>query len=149
MHNLLYELKTSWKQAPKYKLLYIVFEAMLPLHLRLHCEGNRSAPSRFCCIGFTPFPSPHPTNVAGARTTVTRGVNIEGANFEGRDMSGVSFQQSLVRGTNFKDAKLVAAGRSSQSSSRRRKRHGGSLHGVDARICAHEQRGRQVPSTDD
>lgn len=47
----------------------------------------------------------------GARTTVTRGVNIEGADFHGKDMSGVSFQQSLVRGTNFNNAKLVAAGR--------------------------------------
>lgn len=47
---------------------------------------------------------------SGARKTVTRGVNIENADFHDKDMSGVSFQQSLVRGTNFKDAKLVAAG---------------------------------------
>ncbi|CAM9257453.1 unnamed protein product [Ascophyllum nodosum] len=50
------------------------------------------------------------TGDKGARKTVTRGVNIENADFHSKDMSGVSFQQSLVRGTNFKDAKLVAAG---------------------------------------
>lgn len=47
---------------------------------------------------------------SGARKTVTRGVNIENADYHGKDLSGVSFQQSLVRGTNFKNAKLVAAG---------------------------------------
>lgn len=46
----------------------------------------------------------------GARRTVTRGVNLENADFSGKDMSAVSFQQSIVRGTNFKKSKLVAAG---------------------------------------
>ncbi|CAM9105640.1 unnamed protein product [Laminaria digitata] len=50
------------------------------------------------------------TGDKGARKTVTRGVNIENADYHGKDLSGVSFQQSLVRGTNFKDAKLMAAG---------------------------------------
>ena len=48
--------------------------------------------------------------LTGARKTVTRGVNIENADYHGKDLSGVSFQQSLVRGTNFKGSKLVAAG---------------------------------------
>lgn len=51
-----------------------------------------------------------PLDTTGARKTVTRGVNIENADFHGKDLSGVSFQQSLVRGTNFVGAKLVAAG---------------------------------------
>eukprot|EP00752_Nemacystus_decipiens_P010309 g9185.t1 len=50
------------------------------------------------------------TGDKGARKTVTRGVNIENADYHGKDLSGVSFQQSLVRGTNFKGSKLVAAG---------------------------------------
>ncbi|CAM9982096.1 unnamed protein product, partial [Discosporangium mesarthrocarpum] len=47
---------------------------------------------------------------SGARRIITRGVNLENSDFGGKDMSGVSFQQSLIRGTNFKGAKLVAAG---------------------------------------
>lgn len=50
------------------------------------------------------------TGDKGARKTVTRGVNIENADYHDKDLSSVSFQQSLVRGTNFKNAKLVAAG---------------------------------------
>ncbi len=40
---------------------------------------------------------------------MTRGVNIQNANFEGKDLSGVSFQQSLVRDGNFRGANLVSA----------------------------------------
>jgi len=38
--------------------------------------------------------------------TVTRGVNLEGADFSGRSFEGVSFQQSMLRGSNFAGSKL-------------------------------------------
>ncbi|CAM9906419.1 unnamed protein product, partial [Chrysoparadoxa australica] len=47
---------------------------------------------------------------SGARKIITRGVNLENSNFAGKDLSGVSFQQSLVRGTNFKGTNLRSAG---------------------------------------
>ncbi|CAM9193330.1 unnamed protein product [Phaeothamnion confervicola] len=47
---------------------------------------------------------------SGSRKIITRGVNLEGSNFDAKDLSGVSFQQSLIRGSTFKNAKLVAAG---------------------------------------
>ena len=46
---------------------------------------------------------------SGTVKTITRGVNIENANFMGKDLSSVSFQQSLIRDGNFRDAKLVSA----------------------------------------
>lgn len=38
--------------------------------------------------------------------TVTRGVNLEGANFSGQSFEGVSFQQSILRQADFSGAKL-------------------------------------------
>lgn len=43
----------------------------------------------------------------GTRKIITRGINLEKANYSGQDLSGVSFQQSIVREANFTDAKLV------------------------------------------
>lgn len=48
----------------------------------------------------------------GARTvvkTVTRGVNLEGADFSGQDFEGVSFQQSILRQADFSGANLLNA----------------------------------------
>lgn len=46
---------------------------------------------------------------SGTVKTMTRGVIIENANFEGKDLSGVSFQQSLVRDGNFRKSNLFSA----------------------------------------
>jgi uncharacterized protein YjbI with pentapeptide repeats len=46
-------------------------------------------------------------NQRGARKTITRGVQLDKANFAKEDLSGVSFQQSQVRGGNFEGSKLV------------------------------------------
>lgn len=46
-------------------------------------------------------------NQRGARKTITRGVQLDLANFAKEDLSGVSFQQSQVRGGNFDGSKLV------------------------------------------
>jgi hypothetical protein len=40
--------------------------------------------------------------------TVTRGVNLEGADFSNQDMEGVSFQQSILRQADFSGSKLRA-----------------------------------------
>lgn len=47
--------------------------------------------------------------VSGARTvvkTVTRGVNLEGADFSAQNFEGVSFQQSILRQANFTNCNL-------------------------------------------
>ena len=46
-------------------------------------------------------------NQRGARKTITRGVQMDQADFANDDLSGVSFQQSQVRGGNFKGANLL------------------------------------------
>merc|ERR1719265_1781993 len=45
----------------------------------------------------------------GSLKTITRGVNLDRANFEGQNLKGVSFQQSIVRDANFKGANLRGA----------------------------------------
>eukprot|EP00747_Dinoflagellata_sp_TGD_P179210 gnl/TRDRNA2_/TRDRNA2_29641_c0_seq1.p1 gnl/TRDRNA2_/TRDRNA2_29641_c0~~gnl/TRDRNA2_/TRDRNA2_29641_c0_seq1.p1 ORF type:complete len:331 (+),score=52.10 gnl/TRDRNA2_/TRDRNA2_29641_c0_seq1:77-994(+) len=45
----------------------------------------------------------------GSQKTITRGVNLDGSNFEGKNLKGVSFQQSIVRDANFKGCNLAGA----------------------------------------
>jgi len=46
---------------------------------------------------------------SGRRITITRGVNLDNTNWEGEDLKGVAFQQSVVRSANFQRAKLATA----------------------------------------
>eukprot|EP00621_Florenciella_sp_RCC1693_P015583 CAMPEP_0182534062 /NCGR_PEP_ID=MMETSP1323-20130603/14976_1 /TAXON_ID=236787 /ORGANISM="Florenciella parvula, Strain RCC1693" /LENGTH=237 /DNA_ID=CAMNT_0024744033 /DNA_START=50 /DNA_END=763 /DNA_ORIENTATION=+ len=48
-------------------------------------------------------------NQRGARKTITRGVQLDKANFAGEDLTGVSFQQSQIRGGVFEKTKLLGA----------------------------------------
>lgn len=47
------------------------------------------------------------TQDSGVRKNITRGINLERANFSNRDLSGVSFQQSIIRDAKFIGTKLV------------------------------------------
>ena len=46
---------------------------------------------------------------SGRTIAITRGVNLDGSNFQGQDLNGVAFQQSIVRDANFQNCKLVGA----------------------------------------
>mmetsp|Transcript_10180 Transcript_10180/g.11277 ORF Transcript_10180/g.11277 Transcript_10180/m.11277 type:complete len:239 (+) Transcript_10180:212-928(+) len=46
---------------------------------------------------------------SGRTITITRGVNLDRSNFEGQNLKGVAFQQSIVRDANFKGCNLVSA----------------------------------------
>lgn len=45
----------------------------------------------------------------GIAKTITRGVNLDRSNFEGENLKGVAFQQSIVRDSNFKNCNLYGA----------------------------------------
>ena len=45
----------------------------------------------------------------GIAKTITRGVNLDRSNFEGENLQGVAFQQSIVRDANFKNCNLYGA----------------------------------------
>lgn len=45
----------------------------------------------------------------GAYKVITRGVNLDRANFEGKNFKGVAFQQSIVRDANFRGSNLRGA----------------------------------------
>jgi len=47
------------------------------------------------------------TQDKGSRKTITRGMNLDGTDYTGKDLSGVSFQQSLIRNGVFKNSRLV------------------------------------------
>lgn len=49
------------------------------------------------------------TITRGVKKLITRGVQMDGADFSAQDLTGVSFQQSQVRGGNFKKAVLFGA----------------------------------------
>lgn len=46
---------------------------------------------------------------SGRTIAITRGVNLDRSDFEGQNLKGVAFQQSIVRDTNFKGCNLVGA----------------------------------------
>lgn len=45
----------------------------------------------------------------GISKTITRGVNLDGSDFNGQNLRGVAFQQSVVRDANFKGCNLFSA----------------------------------------
>jgi len=45
----------------------------------------------------------------GISKTITRGVNLDGSDFSGKNLRGVAFQQSIVRDSSFKNANLYSA----------------------------------------
>ena len=45
----------------------------------------------------------------GISKTITRGVNLDGSDFGGKNLKGVAFQQSIVRDANMKGTNLVSA----------------------------------------
>mmetsp|Transcript_10117 Transcript_10117/g.23529 ORF Transcript_10117/g.23529 Transcript_10117/m.23529 type:complete len:184 (+) Transcript_10117:2460-3011(+) len=45
----------------------------------------------------------------GAYKVITRGVNLDRSNFEGKNLKGVAFQQSIVRDANFRNTNLRGA----------------------------------------
>eukprot|EP00189_Rhodosorus_marinus_P012821 CAMPEP_0184740830 /NCGR_PEP_ID=MMETSP0315-20130426/3853_1 /TAXON_ID=101924 /ORGANISM="Rhodosorus marinus, Strain UTEX LB 2760" /LENGTH=215 /DNA_ID=CAMNT_0027210755 /DNA_START=82 /DNA_END=729 /DNA_ORIENTATION=- len=49
------------------------------------------------------------TGFSGSLKSVTRGVDVSESDFSGRDLKGVSFQQSIARGVNFSNANLFSA----------------------------------------
>merc|ERR1719247_2847206 len=46
---------------------------------------------------------------SGRRITITRGVNLDNTDWQGEDLKGVAFQQSVVRSANFQNANLRTA----------------------------------------
>ena len=46
---------------------------------------------------------------SGRTIAITRGVNLDGANFAGQNLKGVAFQQSIVRDADFRNTNLVGA----------------------------------------
>jgi len=46
---------------------------------------------------------------SGRTIAITRGVNLDRSDFEGQNLKGVAFQQSIVRDANFKGCNLVGA----------------------------------------
>lgn len=46
---------------------------------------------------------------SGRTIAITRGVNLDRSDFNGQNLKGVAFQQSIVRDTNFKDCNLVGS----------------------------------------
>jgi uncharacterized protein YjbI with pentapeptide repeats len=46
---------------------------------------------------------------SGRTISITRGVNLDRSDFQGQNLKGVAFQQSIVRDTNFKGSNLIGA----------------------------------------
>jgi len=80
--------------------------ALLAMLLAI-CAGGPAAQAEEALVSSKIMLGGASTQDSGSRKTITRGMNLNKANYSNQDLSGVSFQQSIVRSANFKNSKLI------------------------------------------